>query len=337
MTMVYLILIGLGLVGLWLLLKPIETSRLISSAHPVSSYAEALERLQANGSVEAGYALHEVCHTKLLTHGTQTEHVIVFIHGYTTCPEQFAALGERFYKTGYNVLIPCMPYHGRENRLSNDLSQLAAEDLAAFGDWAVDIAQGLGRKVTVLGISAGGTVTAWLAQNRSDVRSAVPLAAFLGVSFLPGFLIRPFVNLFRAIPNFYIWWDPRTRENNPYSIYYAYPRYSLRTLAQVLRLAAAVKEQAQREPPKANRILMVINDFDPGVSNREIENLLKIWKRSDGSVLQAYHFEKSMQMLHDIITPETPGVPIEQVYHRLVQQVLLLDGIAPVVTEKELH
>lgn len=336
MTIVHLIWIALGLVVLWFLLKPIKTGELHSSPQPVASYEDALERLETNARVEAGYAQLEVCKTKLLTHGSQTDHVIVLMHGYTNCPAQFARLGERFFDAGYNVLIPCMPFHGRENRLSNDLRYLTAENMAAYGDWAVDIAQGLGKKVTILGFSGGGTVVTWLVQNRVDIHSAISLSAFLGLSFLPDFLTRPFINFFLAVPNFFVWWDPRTREKNPYSVYYAYPRYSLRTLVQMLRLATAVKEQALREPPKTKRILMVINDFDPGISNRMIENLMSIWKRSDGSLVQSYRFDKSMKMLHDFITPETPGVPIEQVYQRLFQQVVLLDGSSPVKTEKEL-
>ena len=44
-----------------------------------------------------------------------------------------------------------------------------------FGHQIVDISQGLGKQVTVMGISGSGTLAAWLAQNRVDVGPLVGL------------------------------------------------------------------------------------------------------------------------------------------------------------------
>jgi pimeloyl-ACP methyl ester carboxylesterase len=321
MTIAYWGLAFLLVAGIWFLFRRDDISRLVSKPQPTAGYEEAVRKIEAVHQDENGQALLDVCNTKLMTHDVQTEHVIVFMHGYTNCPEQFQEIGQRFFELGYNVYIPCMPYHGRANRLTQELGRLTAEDMAAYGDLAIDIARGLGKQVTVLGLSGGGTVAAWLAQNREDVDLAVPLAAFLRISVLPSLFVLPFINLIRALPEKFLWWDPRTKEKNPFSVYYAYPQYSLHSLMQVLRLGRAVKNQAGQKPPLARKILMVINDFDPSVSNAEINSLLKIWMKFKKNGIRSYHFEKEMHMLHDIITPETPGVPHEEVYQRLIEQV----------------
>jgi len=299
----------------------IPTENLVPHPDPAINYELAERRGQAWADEEAGLSLHGVCKTKLLSHGHQTEQVILFFHGYTTCPEQFSELGEMFFEKGYNVFIPCMPHHGREDRLTDELKYLTTEELAEYGNRAMDIACGLGKRVIAFGISGGGTVVSWLAQNRDDLDVAVPLAAFLRMYPLPAPLTIPFINLFSLLPNFFIWWDPRTKEKNPFSIYYAYPRYSFRTLAEIMRLGLAVKRQAKVNGPAAGTILVMENDFDMGVSNAEIETLTDLWKAHKPEKINSYHFERDMKMLHDIITPGTPGVPSAEVYARILHEV----------------
>lgn len=306
------------------LVWPIRTGGITSSPNPAVDYDAALKTLEAWRIREDDLGLHDVCRSKLFSHGRKTEHAVLLLHGYTTCPEQFAELGQRFFGLGYNVFIPCLDYHGRADRLTDELKNLTAENMASSGDRALDIARGLGGKVTVLGISGGGTIAAWLAQNRADIDLAVPLAACIGLAFLPASMTIPFIRTFTALPHFFIWWDPRTKAENPYSIFYAYPRYPMSSLAQVLRLGLAVKHQSRMGAPAADQILMMVNDSEPAVSNAELNNLYESWKRNGAGRVSAYHFERGMKMPHDIITPGTPGVPTEQVLTRIIDQITAL-------------
>jgi len=314
--------------------RTVPTKGLHLPPDPAASYEEAEKRLQAWVEEEMEFPLQEVCRTKVFSYGRQTEQVILFFHGYTTCPQQFAELGQMFFEKGYNVLIPCMPHHGWEDRLTDELKTLTAEELAEYGNRSMDIARGLGKRVIVFGISGGGTVVSWLAQNRSDLDVAVPLAAFLRMYVLPAFLTIPFINLFSLLPNFFVWWDPRTKEKNPFSIYYAYPRYSFRTLAEIMRLGLAVKRQARMGEPAARKILVMENDFDMGVSNTEIETLTKLWIIHKPEKVSSYHFERDMKMLHDIITPGTPGIPTGEIYARILHEVENLNENNPIESEK---
>jgi len=289
-----------------------------SHPEPVTSYDEALAQVKAMQEEDNLDLTQDVCITKLYTHGTQTEHVIVLIHGFTNCPEQFTELGKQYFEAGNNVLIPRMPYHGLTDRMTEALVNLTAENITNFGDRVVDIAHGLGKKVTVMGISGSGTLVAWLAQNRPDLDFAFIIAPLFGLAMIPSVFTKLFERIALLLPNFFLWWDPRTKADNPYSIYYAYPRYPWRALAEIMRLAMITRAQAQKSPPLSGNITMIINDAEPAVSNAEIFKLLNLWKKHGKGNLNEYHFEKEMKLPHDIITPGTPGVPIGEIQPRLI-------------------
>ncbi len=289
-----------------------------SQSNPVDGYEAAVAHVKAMQEDDIRDLTRDVCITKLYDHGKQTDHVIILLHGFTNCPEQFNELGRQYFEAGNNVFIPRMPHHGLIDRVTNALVNLTAESLAEFGDTVIDIARGLGKKVTVMGISGSGTLVTWLAQNRADVDFAVAIAPLFGLAFIPS----PFTKLFERIalllPNFYMWWDPRTKANNPYSIYYAYPGYPTRALVELLRLAIITRAQAEKFPPKAGSITMIVNDAEPAVSNAEIHRFIELWRKHGMKNLHDVHFEKEMKLPHDIITPGTPGVPIAEVHPRLI-------------------
>ena len=292
-----------------------------SHPQPITSYEEAVARVKSMQVEDNNDLARDVCITKLLDHGMQTEHVIVLLHGFTTCPEQFHELGKQYFQAGYNVLIPRMPYHGLSDRLTNALINLTAENLASFGDRILDIAHGLGKKVTLMGISGSGTLICWLAQHRSDLDFAVAIAPLFGLAFIPSAFTKLIERLALSLPNFYLWWDPRTKAKNPYSIYYAYPGYPSRALVEILRLAMITQAQAEISPPRADKIVVVINESEPAVSNAEIQKLLRSWKKHGNINVSEYRFEKDMKLPHDIITPGTPNLPIEIIHPRLISAI----------------
>src|SRR5215213_250052 len=293
-------------------------SNLESHPNPVRNYDEAVAHVKAMQEEDNQDLVRDVCITKLYEHGTLTEHVIVLLHGFTNCPEQFNELGRQYYEAGNNVLIPRMPNHGLSDRLTDDLVQLTAESLTAFGDKVMDVAHGLGRRVTVMGISGSGTLVAWLAQNRADLDFAFAIAPLFGLAFIPAWATTLFERVALLLPNFFLWWDPRTRAENPYSIYYAYPRYPTRALVEILRLGMMTRAQAERSAPLAGNITIIINDAEPAVSNAEILRFLRLWRKHGNARVNEVHFEKEMKLPHDIITPDTPGVPVGEIRLRLI-------------------
>ena len=306
---------------LWVILRPNPTDSVASHPNPTRNYDEAIHQVKAMQEDDNQDLARDVCVTKLYDHGSQTEHVIILLHGFTNCPEQFNELGKQYNEAGNNVFIPRMPYHGLSDRLTDALVHMTANELASFGDRVVDIAHGLGKKVTVMGISGSGTLVAWLAQNRRDLDFAFAIAPLFGLAFIPPVLTKLFERIALLLPNFFLWWDPRTKADNPYSIYYAYPRYPWRALAEIMRLAMITQSQAERFPPQAPNIKLIINDAEPAVSNAEIFRLYRSWKKHGRENLSEYHFEKEMKLPHDIITPGTPGVPVGEIQPRLINTI----------------
>lgn len=66
---------------------------------------------------------------------------------------------------------------------------------------------------------------------------------------------------------------------------------------------------------------MVINDAEPAVSNAQLKRLFKSWQKHGKGSLSEVHFESAMKLPHDIITPGTPNLPIEEIHPRLIHTV----------------
>ncbi len=291
---------------------------------PAAGYQEAVARIeQIQGQEDARGDVLPECRTTLITHGDRTERTVVFMHGYTSCPEQFRQLGQEFFDKGYNVYIPRQPHHGLQERIDNELRELTAEELVAYGTESADIAQGLGEHVTMAGLSGGGTVASWLAQYREDVDVAVPIAPFLGIGFIPPLLNRPFAHLADLVPSgYYMWWDPVTKADNPFTAPYSYPRYSLKSLAEVLRLGYAAEEDVKHIKPASSDIIVIYNAADDSVSNPIIEEFIDLWEANGAELLTIYEFEQGLRLPHDLITPTRIDNQVELVYpviHELLE------------------
>ena len=253
--------------------------------------------------------------THLMTHDKKVDRAIILVHGYTSCPQQFHELGQRFYDLGYNVLIAPLPHHGLADRMTDAHAQLKAEDLAAYADETVDIAQGLGEQVIMMGISAGGVTTAWAAQNRSDVDLAVIISPAFGFKQIPTPLTAAVMNIYTFLPDSFEWWDPALQAEAPPA--HAYPRYSKHALVQTLRLGFAAQADAQRIQPAAKKMVIALNTNDNSVNNALTTDVVKLWQ-AHAADLTTYEFEANLKLGHDLIDPAQPDARIDIVYPRLI-------------------
>jgi carboxylesterase len=309
---------GILILLLILALKPYSLKNTYTP-DPDQRYEDALARIQAIQSQETNLDLHPECSTQLQTHGEKTDTVIVFLHGFTSCPDQFFALGKEFYQRGYNVYLPRSPRHGFTTRRGEPLKGLTAEELAAFALQTADIAQGLGERVIVSGISGGGAMATYLSQEREDVDIAAPIAPFLGIHFIPRPLNRAFANLFLVLPDFWQWWAPVHKENNPFSAPYAYTRYPLHALLENMRLGYATETDAKKTPPAAGRIVVITNANDDSVNNDVVAEFEQMWKEHGDENLVTFQFAKALGLPHDLITLTHPGARIDLVYPKLLE------------------
>lgn len=288
--------------------------------NPAESYAEALSRVGTIQEAEAEIPdLDPQCGTILMSHEEKVANVIVFLHGFTSCPDQFAALGELYFEQGYNVFIPRQPRHGLQEYDGAPLKGLTAEEMAAFGTEMADIAQGLGERVIFSGLSGGGAITTWLAQERADIDLAVPIAPFLGISFIPRPLTRAATNLFLLVPDFYQWWDPVHKLENPNSAPYSYRGYYLHSLFENMRLGFIAEGDARRVKPAVGGILVITNAADPSVNNAVVAEYEQLWLEHGEQFLQTFQFDKNLKLPHDLITVTQPNARIDIVYPKLME------------------
>lgn len=313
----WMICLFLGLIiGLGLLFRRIHKLAILPSiSMPALSYEEALQWIVFLRAQEP-LDMKQVCRLYLLSHEKKMERAIILVHGYTNCPKQFLALGQRFYDLGYNVLIAPLPYHGLADSMTGQQARLRAMDLVRFADAVVDITQGLGRKVDIAGISGGGLIAAYAAQYRKDVNCATLLAPAFGLKQIPAQMTAVFVHLLSLLPNVFIWWDPLHKQAG--AIRHAYPRFSTHALAQTLLLGMAVRSAARRQAPCASRLLVVTNAHDPGVNNGLIAAILRDWRRHHSAVT-TYEFPAYLKLEHDFIEPENPKAQVDVVYQKLIE------------------
>jgi esterase/lipase len=295
---------------------PVGTGGLGAEPRPAATYADATARFR--DVLERERRVRPVCHSRLLDHGRRTDQVVVLFHGLTNCPAQMVALGERLHRGGANVLILRAPGHGFPGTVSN-LADIGADDFRDFADESVDIGAGLGNRLTVLGLSLGGVLTAWSVQERPEVERAVLVAPALALGGMPGFASTGLMNLFARLPNVVV---PSGGGHVPTEYPSAIATYPT---AQMLRLGKYVVEHADDGAPVRRSLSLVLNDNDHTISNSKAEELRDDW-RSAGARMMLVRLPKSLGLPHDVIDPAQPDQDIAVVYPQLVA---LAEGRTP--------
>jgi pimeloyl-ACP methyl ester carboxylesterase len=290
-----------------------------SASAPAQSYEEALAAFARVQSAEAELPLDERCLSSLLAQPQRAPRVVIFLHGLTNCPAQGDQLAAQLFARGYTVYVPRLPRHGFADRLTLELADLTAAELAVSATEAVDLAAGLGEEIVVVGISAGGNMTAWLAQTRSDVDRAIVVAPYLGPVGFPTFTARALANGMALFPNQMIWWNPRD-PLGPTEMDYAYPRFSTRAVGEVMRFGRIVADLASAGPPAAASIGVLVNEADEAASNPLTLAIADSW-RSHGVEVDVETLPRSLGLPHDVIDPRQPAQNIALVYPILFEMI----------------
>ncbi len=275
--------------------------KFVSQPAPIRTYLEAAKKIKTMQSREIDTTGFDPrLKTIFLAHGRKTKRAVLWLHGYTEAPLQFKPLAELCFKKGYNVLVPCMPHHGLQDRLTTEISKVTALEQKQFADKMVDFMQGLGEDVIVGGLSMGGTMSAWIAQQRPDVAVVIIISATMGYNVIPTPLTRIATLAFLALPNMRQWWN-KDKKDTLLDPWFGYPHRYTHSLVQLLNLGYQVSMFAKTEPPAAKKVWMVINDHDHDVNNTMKQMLVDSWKKSGARNVSIYHFPEKLGLDHDSI------------------------------------
>jgi carboxylesterase len=194
---------------------------------------------------------------------------------------------------------------------------LTAQDLIDYAQYGVDLAQGIGRKVTVVGLSVSGVSAAWLAQNRHDIDEAFLLAPLFAPAVVPDPVTPAITAALNRLPNKMVWWDPRVRENLP-GPPYNYPRFPTRALGEALRLGMQTA-QADRTL-RVNRLGVILTENDIAVNNARTQRLVEQWRAtSPDTDVFLHEFPAAENIPHDFIDPLQPDARTDKVNALLVE------------------
>ncbi len=297
--------VGTALALTWLVLKTTNRSSVDAlasySIDPAIDYETAMARfVQVQAQEKAEGKLNPVCCSKVLTHGSKTERVIILMHGMTNCPQQFVELAPLFYEQGYNVLIPRMPHNGLADPDTDDLRYLKSTELRDCCNTMVDIAHGLGDHITYLGLSVGGLMAVWVAQYREDVDKAVIIAPSFTISPHLGVgLSKVIMRLFLSLPNI------MTQRVQPFKDGpdHNYLGFATRGLGEMMRFGFSVYDASKKRSAEAQSVLVITNAADAAVNNKIPLEVAKNWQASGLKQLETYQFDAKYRLIHDVIDP----------------------------------
>jgi pimeloyl-ACP methyl ester carboxylesterase len=311
LKMVGIVLLGLLGVVLLLGLIPVSVPELPSSPEPAASYEEAIARFETAVSAEQGILMSPKSSSVLLTHGVPTEKVYVLIHGWTNSPFQWVDFGQMLYERGHNVLILRMPYHGLASQSVGELGSATPELVRDYADEVVDMAAGLGDEVHVIGLSVGGSVASWIAQNRADVSRVMSISPMYGIGRLPQFVDYFLLNFASRAPNF----NP-TSPSEPQREH-VYRGQSSKGVANVMLFGKALFAQAAAAETAVTDLIVITNDNDTTVNNKRTDELTALWAEGVAAPLR-FVFPKEAGFPHNSID-RTSNPEADAVYATLLE------------------
>ncbi len=111
---------------------------------------------------------------------------VLVLHGFTGNPASMRSIAERCAQAGYSVELPRLPGHGTS---VEDMMTTTWSDWSKAAEAAYDALDEGCDQVALVGLSMGGSLVAYLAENRSNVAGCVfinPLVKPLPAELLEG-------------------------------------------------------------------------------------------------------------------------------------------------------
>lgn len=283
-----------------------------AAPRPARSRAEALVRLDELSALD-DESIAEACRTRLIEPDGDAKATIVIWHGFTNCPAQFAKVADIIAARGYRILLARLPRHGVADTLNHGLRDLTTRELVQHADACIDIAAGLGPRVWVVGLSAGGVVAGWVAATRIEVERVVLSAPFVAPKAIPYPVVRLLIRFKSLVPGIFFWWDPRKKADLGESPY-VYPGFPLPGMVPFIHLGEALYDRHVDVVNTPRRVALTSNPGDFAI-RRDVARTFthRVFDGHAGSVLEVT-LDGGLGWWHDFVDPWGPHHgPAEQV------------------------
>ena len=291
----------LAVLSIWVLWPVRQISLQTASIHPFS-FAGAQTEVAKINQTEKSEGVIAGCYSKLYIHPQPTAQAVVVFHGVGACPQQFSVVAQYFYDHGYNVYVPLTPEHGRADNLNH--AKVTAQQLIDYVNTSVNITDGLGSHIGVIGLSGGGNLATWAAEYRPEVKRLLALSPFYepSVSQAPKWKIRPLMVLYgnHLVP------DALNKPNDPQHAlsYYA--------LAQYVTVFHNLPEPLKKTNLQHVAVVMAADDdlIDQPLALKTLGNIAS----TDHLTLEHYEVPASFKLGHDIVSPDNQYVAQNQAF-----------------------
>ena len=297
-----------------------------STPHPAESFEQAKALFENLRRAESTLPLSPEGASRMLDHGKRTPRAFVLLHGLTNCPEQFLPLARILHAQGANVIIPRARYAGFADVLNSVQGNQSGQDLLDQAAVGLDIAAGLGDRVSLVGLSGSAVAGTWMAQHRDGVSEMVLIAPFFSLDSVPAPLIDAGAAVLSAIPNFYQWWDSEKKENLA-GPKYAYPRFGTRCMASTIQLSRSVRENLTNLPLRAGKIRFLITATDAAANNPLTKKIAATLAQTNSVPVTIEEFPAELKIPHDMVDPSQPNANTEIAYKKILE-LLEMNGSA---------
>lgn len=259
----------------------------------MSNYSAMTQALvQETRQAEAKLSLRsDASRSLFMLQPNKPRRVCLFFHGFTAGPYQYVPMGETFFRAGYNVLVPLMPGHGRGGNWGKENPPPLPTSDKPYKDFVLqwfDRARACGDEVIIGGLSAGGTLAAWLSLERAaQIYRSILFAPYLSSSSRVADMFT------RTLDSYFEW------ELLPGQKVLGYTGFSLPALRVFLNLGQEVLKRAQTQP--SCPLFTISSESDIAVDNYEHKSLAEsVRQRQPISWYQI--FDRVLDIPHTMMT-----------------------------------
>ncbi|MGB7377880.1 MAG: alpha/beta fold hydrolase [Rivularia sp. (in: cyanobacteria)] len=208
---------------------------------------------------------NEACASKFFFQPNPTKKVCLFFHGFTAGPYQFEPLGKQLFEAGYNVLIPLQPGHGVAGKFDGDNPPPLPLEREVYQEYALSwlkIAQKLGNRVIVGGLSSGGTLAAWLGlEFNQEIERTLLFSPYLsGKNAIVDFAVE-------VLPIYYEWLN----KDNPGN--FGYNGFKVPALRIFLDMGQEILDRVKNNP--SSPMFIVTSESDAVVDRDDLKSLFE--------------------------------------------------------------